>query len=301
MSAPTPDRTADETWTVGKIIDWTTAHLRKHGSESPRLEAEILLAHARKCPRIQLYVQYNEPLTEGERGTMRDLVRRRALAEPVAYLVGHREFFGLDFRVTPDVLIPRPETETLVLELIAAAKQLSNPQILDLGTGSGCIAIAAAVNLPGARVTAIDISPQALAIARENAARHGVAERITFLEGDLFAPLARDARFEIVASNPPYVPDAEMETLPADIRLHEPAGALRAGKEGLDVIARLVREATAHLAPAGTLIIEIDPAQSAAVRALIAATGAFGTPRTIKDPSGNERVFAATRVDSPLA
>lgn len=300
MTAPTPDRTADETWTVGKIIDWTTAHLRKHGSESPRLEAEILLAHARQCPRIQLYVQYNEPLTESQRAAMRDLVRRRAQAEPVAYLVGHREFFGLDFRVSPDVLIPRPETETLVLELIAAAKQVPNPQILDLGTGSGCIAIAAAVNLPAARVTAIDLSPQALAIARENAARHGVAERITFLEGDLFAPLAGDARFDVVASNPPYVADAEMETLPADVRLHEPPGALKAGKEGLDVITRLVRKAATHLAATGTLLIEIDPAQSGAVRTLFVETGAFESPRTIKDPSGNERVIVATRTKSPV-
>src|SRR5579871_6285917 len=129
MARPPTERSTDDAWTVGKIIDWTTAHLKKHGSESPRLEAEILLAHARKCPRIQLYVQYNEPLTDDQRAVMRDLVRRRAQAEPVAYLVGHREFFGLEFRVTPDVLIPRPETETLVLELLTALKGQPNPRI----------------------------------------------------------------------------------------------------------------------------------------------------------------------------
>src|SRR6266566_845129 len=142
MSSPPTDRFADVAWTVGKIIDWTTAHLKKHGSETPRLDAEILLAKARNCPRIQLYVQYHELLTDDERSVMRDLVRRRAQAEPVAYLVGHREFFGLDFRVTPDVLIPRPETETLVLELLAAARAYARPRILDVGTGSGCVAVA---------------------------------------------------------------------------------------------------------------------------------------------------------------
>src|SRR5262245_26024610 len=196
----TSERTSEVAWTVGKIIDWTTGHLKKHGSESPRLEAEILLAHARNCPRIQLYVHYNELLSDGERVLMRDLVRRRAQAEPVAYLVGHREFFGLDFRVTPDVLVPRPETETLVLELITAAKLLGSPAILDVGTGSGCIAAAAAVNLPRARVTATDTSPAALAIARENAARHGVSDRIQLLQSDLLASLAGDAQFDVIAS-----------------------------------------------------------------------------------------------------
>jgi len=291
-SQPT-EKTADGAWTVGKIIDWTTAHLRKHGSESPRLEAEILLAHSRGCPRIQLYVQYNDLLTDDQRATMRDLVKRRAQAEPVAYLVGHREFFALDFCVTPDVLVPRPETETLVLQLIAAVKSLSNPRILDVGTGSGCIAIAAAVNVPGAIVTATDISAKALEVARENVRRHGVAERVGILEGDLFAPLASGAQFEIVASNPPYVADGEMETLPADIRLHEPHLALRAGRDGLDVITRLIAEAPKHLAPEGLVLIEISPEQAPAVAALVKASGKFEPARMIKDAAGSERVVMA--------
>jgi release factor glutamine methyltransferase len=280
---------------VGKIIDWTTAHLRKHGSESPRLEAEILLAHARACPRIQLYVQYNELLTDDQRTVMRDLVRRRAQAEPVAYLVGHREFFALDFRVTPDVLIPRPETEALVLQLIAAAKSLPNPRILDVGTGSGCIAIAAAVNVPDARVTATDISARALDVARENTNRHQVADRVRILEGNLFAPLPSGEQFEIMASNPPYVADSEIETLPADIRLHEPHLALRAGREGLDVITRLIAEAPRHLAPSGLLIIEISPEQVPRVTALVIASAKFEAPRTIKDSAGQPRVVIAQR------
>jgi len=287
------EKPADEAWTVGKIIDWTTGHLRKHGSDTPRLEAEILLAHARRCPRIQLYVQYNEPLSDDERQVMRELVRRRAQSEPVAYLVGHREFFGLEFRVTPDVLIPRPETETLVLQVVTLAKQQPRSRVLDVGTGSACIAASVAVNVPDAIVTATDLHQRALDVARENAVRHGVAERIRFLEGDLFAPLPFDEQFEIIASNPPYVADGEMETLPADVRLHEPAHALRAGPQGLDVISRMIAAAPAHLAPGGTLLLEIAPEQAAGVRAMLEQSGAFDPPRTIKDSFGQDRVIAA--------
>jgi release factor glutamine methyltransferase len=292
MSSIPSDRPADAAWTVGKIIDWTTAHLKKHGSETPRLDAEILLAKARRCPRIQLYVQYHELLTDDERTVMRDLVRRRAQSEPVAYLVGHREFFGLDFRVTPDVLIPRPETETLVLELLAAGRAHTSPRILDVGTGSGCIAIAAAVNLPAAAVTGIDISAPALEIARANASHHEVGGRVKYLEGDLFAPLAADDPFDIIVSNPPYVADGEMDSLPADIRRHEPPHALRAGPEGLDVITRLISGAKSHLAPGGALLIEISPEQAARVAGLIDEAGVYEKPRLIKDASGNERVVA---------
>lgn len=295
MPAQPAEQTADGAWTVGKIIDWTTGHLRKHGSDSPRLEAEILLAHARGCPRIQLYVQYNELLTDDQRTVMRDLVKRRAQAEPVAYLVGHREFFALDFRVSPDVLIPRPETETLVLQLIAAAKSRPNARLLDVGTGSGCIAVAAAVNVPGAQLTAIDISSRALDVAQENATRHAVAERIRFLAGDLFSPLSSQDQFDLVVSNPPYVADGEMATLPADIRLHEPPLALQAGPRGLDVITRLIAGAPAHLAAGGVLLIEISPEQSAAVCLLIQESGQFEPARTIKDSSGKERVVTASR------
>ena len=169
--------------------DWTTAHFKQHGSETPRLDAEILLAHARGCKRIELYTRFDEPMSEAERTTMRDLTRRRAKSEPVAYLVGHREFFSLKFRVTPDVLIPRPETETLVVELLDACKSLEAPQILDIGTGSGCIAVTVAVNNKSAQVTATDLSEAALAVARSNAEAHAVSDRIRFLQGDLFTPL----------------------------------------------------------------------------------------------------------------
>ena len=313
---------------MGRIIDWTTQHLKKHGSDTPRLDTEILLAQARGCPRIQLYVDYSVPLTEAERTTMRDLVRRRAQHEPVAYLVGHREFFGLDFRVTSDVLIPRPETETLVLEVITAARKRRDDgepasandtathspdepaadaksndaqaqadrspiKVLELGTGSGCIAVSCAVHIPDAVVTAVDISPAALAVARGNAATHRAGERIRFLEGDLFAPLPDPERFDVIVSNPPYVAEGEMDSLPPDVRLHEPHLALRAGPEGLDVVSRLVAQAAKWLNPGGLLLIEISPEQADAVVAMLAGQPEFDPASVLKDSTGRLRVVRA--------
>lgn len=284
---------SDDPLTVGKIIELSTAHLKKHGSDTPRLDAEILLAHVRGCPRIKLYVDFAEPLPEAQRTTMRDLVKRRSQREPVAYLVGHREFFSLDFKVNHDVLIPRPETETLVLDLITTAKALSKPAILELGTGSGCISIAAAFNLRSAHVTTVDVSEQALAVAIENARRHKVSERVEFLHGDLFAPLAAGTRFDIIASNPPYVADDEMEGLPDDVRLHEPHLALKAGRRGLDVLTRIIADAPNFLNPGGVLLLEISPEQSADVTALLENRDAFTGIRILKDPAGRLRVVRA--------
>lgn len=296
MTAESTERPAEAGWTVGRIIDWTTGHLKKHGSESPRLEAEILLAFARGCPRIQLYVQYNDLLTDAQRATMRDLVLRRAQSEPVAYLVGHREFFGLDFHVSRDVLVPRPETETLVLELLAIGKPLAMPRVLDLGTGSGCIAISAAVHLPAASVTAVDISGPALGVAKGNAARHQVAGRIDFREGDLFSPLDAGATFDIIASNPPYVAEGEMESLPADVRLHEPHSALQAGPQGLDVLERIIATAPGHLVSGGWLLLEFSPEQAEAVTGLLEGNGSFAEVAVVKDVAGQWRVSRARRV-----
>ena len=178
-----------DTWTIRRVLEWTTGYLSEHGSESPRLEAEILLAYAKQCPRIQLYTHFDDELSDEVRGRMRALVKRRADLEPVAYLVGHREFFSLDFEVNRDVLIPRPETELLVMEALEALKAAEvSGRVLDIGTGSGCIAIAIAHRAPTAAVTAVDISESALVVARRNAERHHVADRVSFLQGDLFAP-----------------------------------------------------------------------------------------------------------------
>jgi len=295
VSAPAAQPPADAPWTVGRILEWTTQYLQKHGSDSPRLDAELLLAKARGCPRIQLYVQFNEVVPDSQRTVMRDLVKRRTQAEPVAYLIGRREFFGLEFRVTRDVLVPRPDTETLVLELVTEARKFERPRILDVGTGSGCIAIAAAVSVPTALVTAVDDSSAALAVARENAARHKTGDRVTFLEGDMFAPVPPGTMFDFVASNPPYVADGEIEQLPPDIRQHEPLQALRGGRDGHDEISRLLAGAPLVLKPGGKLLVEFSPEQADLILQLCGESPGFREPKILKDLEGRARVLVATR------
>ena len=282
-----------EPWTVRRILEWTTAHLSKHGSESPRLDAEILLAHARNCKRIELYTRFEEVLTEEQRAVMRELVQRRAKAEPVAYLVGHREFYGLPFRVTGDVLIPRPDTETLVMELLTLAKPVASPRILDVGTGSGCIAVAIAANLKSANITAIEISEPAFAIAKENAEANNVGDQIAFLLGGGFSPLPAGAEFDFIVSNPPYVAEGELDQLQPDVRLHEPKGALVSGADGLALIRILVQEAPNYLVPGGGLLLELAPEQSGAVEALMKSDGRYENVRILKDLAGLSRVAAA--------
>ncbi len=291
----TPPTPAGDAWTVKRILDWTIPHLKSHGSESPRLDAEILLAHARGCPRIQLYTNYDQPLTDEQRAVMRDLVKRRAAAEPVAYLVGHREFFSLNFRVTKDVLVPRPDTETLIVDALEGLNPLAQPRVLDIGTGSGCIAIALAVRCPQAIVTAVDLSEPALSIARENADKHSVSERIQFLCGDLFAPLVDTEPFDLIASNPPYIASAEIETLAPDVRLHEPRSALDGGPDGLDIIRRLIADAPRYLLPQGKLLIEISGEQADAVTQLLAANGSYDDVAVLKDLAKQPRVVRAVR------
>lgn len=286
----TPQTAAADAWTVRRVLEWTTQHLKQHGSETPRLDAEILLAQARGCLRIALYTQFDAELSEAVRARMRELVQRRAQSEPVAYLVGHREFFSLDFQVTRDVLIPRPDTETLVMAVLDAAKSQANPRILDLCTGSGCVAIAVAKNCPAAQVTATDISPAALAVARENAAKHKVTDRVELREGDLFAAVPDGLRFDMIVANPPYVTTAELETLAQDIRKFEPRSALDGGADGLDIVRRIIREAPSYLNPGGRLFLEISPEQGAVVRTLLSEQGTGTQISLIKDLSGRVRV-----------
>lgn len=288
---------ADGVWTIRRVLEWTSNYLREKGSESPRLEAEVLLSHARGCPRIQLYTAYDEPLPEPVRARMRELVQRRAQSEPVAYIVGHREFFSLDFHVTPEVLIPRPDTETLVVEVLARIKSLPQPKILELGTGSGCIAIALAVNHPGAVVTAVDLSPGALAVARQNAERHKVADRVACVGGDLYAPLPPDLRFDVIVSNPPYVRIDEIEQLDPEVRLHEPHSALRGGADGMDVLRRIIDGSPAHLADGAWLALESAREQTAALQQRIDALGGFADSRIVNDAAGNPRVILARRIN----
>lgn len=282
--------TITNVWTTRRILEWTIEHLSRHGSETPRLDAEVLLAHAWGCPRIQLYTRYDDLVQTDVRTRMRELVKRRAAAEPVAYLVGHREFFSLDFRVTPDVLIPRPDTETLVVEALERLKPLAKPNVLDFCTGCGCVAVAVAKNHPGAQLTATDVSPAALNIARGNAERHGVAERIHCLEGDLSSPLPAEARFDMIVSNPPYVRTEELPELDPQVSRHEPRLALDGGPDGLDVIRRIIVEAPRHLIPDGRLLLECSPEQAAAVSRLLSECGRFVDVRTCADLSGTPRV-----------
>ncbi len=286
-----------DAWTIGRLLTWTTDFLKRHGSESPRLDAEVLLAHARGCQRIQLYTSFDDPAPDALRTAFRELVKQRSDGMPVAYLVGRREFYSLSFHVTPDVLIPRPETELLVVRLLDLAKQLPARQparIVDVGAGSGIIAICAAKHLATAQVTAIDISSAALAVARKNAAEHGVAERIEWFASDLFAALPAERQFDIVASNPPYISAAEFERLAPAVKDHEPRLALLAGPTGLEVIQRLVEQAAQRLAPGGHLLCEINPTL-AGVGDVFAAGEKFSVAPAIKDLAGLPRVIHATR------
>ncbi len=284
-----------EAWTVRRILEWTTGYLKDHGSETPRLDAEVLLAHARGCSRIQLYTAFDQVLEDATRGRMRELVKRRANAEPVAYLVGYREFFSNRFKVTPDVFIPRPDTETLVMQAIDRLKGLASPKVLDLCTGSGCVAISIAKNVPAAEVTAVELKDETLEVARFNARELDTNGQIQLFQGDLFAAFAAngvDVRsgFDIIVSNPPYIASDEIPTLQADIARHEPRFALDGGPDGLDVIKRLIAESPEFLKPSGWLLIEIGCDQGDAVRQLLETDGRYESISIVADTAGLPRV-----------
>ncbi len=283
----------DETWTIGRLLDWTAKFLAQKGSEFPRLDTEVLLSHALGCKRIELYTRFEEPATEEARARFKELIRRRLEGCPVAYLVGRKEFFSLEFEVNPAVLIPRPDTETLVVEALRLAREMPEPHIVDIGTGSGAIAIAIAKQHRTAQLTVTDISAEALAVARRNAAKHGLAERIRFLQGDLFEPLPAEERFHFILSNPPYIAQEELATLPIGVRDYEPHTALNGGPGGYAVFDRLIREAPRHLRPGGYLIMEIGAPQEAPARQRIEALGGYELGPTVKDGSGHPRVLAA--------
>ena len=295
-SSESTPQVAAESWTVRRILDWTTAHLTKHGSDSPRLDAEVLLAYARKCERIRLYTNYEDEVSGAERTLMRALVQRRAKSEPVAYLVGNREFFGLDFYVDQNVLVPRPDTETLVMELVDEAKKAASPFILDLCTGSGCIAISAASHCPHASFLATDISGAALAIAEKNAESNGLSQKIQFLQSDYFGAISNDSAFDIIASNPPYIPDAEIESLEADVRQHEPRLALAGGADGLDYYRKIIQEADSYLKDEGVLLLEFSPEQEASLRQLFEASGKYTEISVKSDLAGRARVIICKKL-----
>lgn len=281
-------------WTIGKLLDWTARYLGEKGSEFPRLDAEVLLAQSLECRRIDLYARYLDPADEDVRQRFRELVRKRVEGCPVAYLVGRKEFFSLEFEVDPAVLIPRPESEFVVMECLRLAKPMAEPTVLDIGTGSGNLVVAIARQHPGARLTAIDQSAAALAVAGRNAHKHQVAGRIRFLEGDLFAPLPADEQFDFIISNPPYIATEEIARLAPGVRDYEPRLALDGGPDGYAVFDRLIAGARPHLKPGGHLIVEIGAPQEGPARSRLQREG-YAVADTIHDYSGHPRVLRATR------
>jgi release factor glutamine methyltransferase len=281
--------------TLLDVLRLSTSYLAQRGSESARLDAELLTAHSLGLRRLDLYLQFDRPLREDELEPVRALLRRRAAGEPVAYLVGEREFYGRSFVVTPAVLIPRPDTETLVEAALAWARSCAADgaglRIADVGTGSGCIGITMAAELPGAEVFASDVSREALAVAAENAARIGVADRVTLVEGVWLQPLAGRGPFDMVLSNPPYVTTAEMADLARDVRDFEPAAALTAGDvDGLDSYRSLLDGLATLLRPDGYLAVEVDPRRADTIAELFAASFPRATVRGLADLTNRSRV-----------
>jgi release factor glutamine methyltransferase len=259
--------------------------------ERARHDAETLLLHIIRRNRAALLARWNEVLDAEEASLYIEFIARRFAGEPIQYIFGETEFYGLPFQVTRDVLIPRPETEHLVEKVLSLAKNSEHPRIVDIGTGSGAIAVALAHHLPHAQVTAIDLSAPALAIARENAKRNGVA--IRFLEGDLLAPVS-EARFDFVVSNPPYVPNADRSTLAVEVRDHEPALALFAGNDGLEVYRRLIPAAFEVLIAGGFVVLEIGYGQSSDITKLLNRSG-FEQIEFVPDLQCIPRVACARR------
>lgn len=337
-------------WTTRRLLDWIRGHLERHGIDSPRVCAEMLVTSVLGCERVRLYMEPDRPASPEERARLRDLVTRAAKHEPVQYLVGEAWFFSRPFEVGSAVLIPRPSTETLVEASLRWCRSQAPGSALrgvDIGTGSGCIATSLVAEMqPKARVSdrfeavrrerslaaqgetasigdrdaneepsiagvedagppivvepirlsmvAVDCSAEALAVAARNATRHGVADAIEFRAGDLFAPIAHEGPLDLICSNPPYISDAEWTQVAPNVRDHEPTIALRGGRDGLDVIRRLIAPAREHLRPEGAIFIEIQFDQGPAVRSLLEAAG-FREVEVLRDHEGHDRVVRGTR------
>lgn len=289
---------AEKVWTIGRILRWTEQYFSEKGIETPRLDAEVLLSHVLGKERIYLYVHFDEPLEKGELAAYRELVKGRVQRVPVAYLAGQKEFMGLRFRVNPSVLVPRPETEILVqasLERLKALQGAKAPLLFaDIGTGSGAICLSVLHFLPGSRAATVDISGDARSVAEENAAALGLSERVDFLTGDLLEPL-EGRTFTAILSNPPYIPDGEISSLPPEVRLHEPRAALAGGPDGMEFYRRLAAEAPALLAPDGFLALEAGIQQAKAVAGLAEENPLIARTEILEDLAGIERVVIAWR------
>jgi release factor glutamine methyltransferase len=321
-------------WTILELLRWTTDYFRDKGVSEPRASAEVLLAYTLDLSRLDLYLRYDQPLNAAELARFKALVVRRRNGEPVGYLTGHREFWSLDFQVTPAVLIPRPETETLVAAAVEVASLLGGggegriaPPLMEnspeppphtpygenvgaglkpaswgieIGVGSGAVIVALAKELPEMHWIGADISAAALEVAQDNARRHGVLERVHLLKCDLLSAFKPQLSFDVLVANLPYVPQPEWEQLPRDIKDFEPRQALLAGKDGLDLIRPLVRQAHQYIKAGGWVLLEVGDRQAEKVEELMQQSGAYDRVESIKDFSGIKRVVRARRRDGAV-
>lgn len=283
-------------WTIIKILDWTKQYFTDRGVENPRLDAEVLLCAVLQCERIKLYMDFERPLTGAELAQYKNYVARRGQHEPLAYILGEKEFMRNSFKVTPATLVPRPETELLVESLIKAAQGLKadgDVKILDIGTGSGAIIVSLLDYLPNAKGVGVDISVDALIVAEENSRRIGVRERAGFVQSDLFSRIPADKKFDIIVSNPPYIPAADIAGLAKDVQ-KEPIGALDGGADGLDFYRRIISEAMDHMADEGILAFEVGINQAQIVAELCRKAG-FKATAIRKDYADIERMVFAVK------
>lgn len=290
-----------ERWIIKDLLNITSEYLRSKQIKSPRLNAEVLLAHQLKTNRIRLYLDFDQPLGEKDINSYRSLIKRLLSMEPVQYITGKQEFWSLDFTVDSNVLIPRPETEILVEQAMLFYSEYctkdGSPLILDLGTGSGAIAVSIASEQLNLRVLASDISPGALEIARKNAVRHGVHERIQFVQGDLFTPFSQRATvFDMIISNPPYVTSQEYHLLSPEVRDYEPRTALDGHEDGMFYINRIIKYAHTFLRSGGRLIMEMDPRQMKTAIDNVKSEPAYECSKTVKDYNSKERVLIARKI-----
>ncbi len=282
-------------WDVKRLRTWTADRFRKQGFESPALDADVLLAHVLGWSRIELYTRQEEEVGARGRSDFKDVVRRRLEGAPVAYLIGRKEFFSLTLAVSPAVLIPRPDSETLVVETLAALKGLVAPRVLDIGTGSGNLALAIAKHHLDAKVMATDTSAEALAVAETNARSLGLSDRLTFRRGDLYEAASDEAPFDAILSNPPYIATATLATLDRGVRDFEPHTALDGGVDGFRVVDRLIEGAVPRLKPGGHLLLEIGSDQDDAVRQLVTGQPGLLLLPTVRDHANHPRVIHAIR------
>ena len=292
---------SDEQWTVRRLLEWTNGYFTRKEVDAPRLSAELLLGHVLKLPRIKLYMDYERPLSEGELVVFRQLVQRASEHEPIAYLTGKVHFFNLELEIERGVLIPRPDTETLVEGVLQMARQttgMESPRVLDLCTGSGCIALAIAQNLKAANIIATDISEPAVTLAQRNAVKLKLEDRVRVLEGDLYQPLEKlvdPQPFDLIVGNPPYIPTAQVPQLDRNVKDYEPLQALDGGLDGLAVHRRILADAPDRLIAGGRIYLEIAFDQGDPARQILSDNPAFEEVKVLKDYGGKDRVVTGKK------